>query len=300
MRGIKELRSSIDKSVNWLIPVAGKKSVLETRYVRKKDDYIISYVSSSVGCVQKCKQCFLTQQKQFEMYHVKEADFANQVERSINHYLTKDHLGGANRININFMAKGEPLVNPTVVNSYPSLYNRLNKMCTSVGLQTKVNISTIMPGTMKHNKLQWIFGDTPVNLYYSLYSINEAFRKKWMPNAIDWRLALDKLKDYQENGGGVVTFHWANIAGENDKLEDVNALANVLREYKFNAKFNVVRFNAHDNLTYKESDPERINEVFQIVNDALGNNPKSYIVPRVGKDVSASCGMFVAESDADL
>ena len=63
-----------------------------------------------------------------------------------------------------------------------------------------MNISTIMPYTIKDRSLCDIFGNTPVNLYYSLYSINEKFKQKWMPNAIPSLTALDKLQELIDLG----------------------------------------------------------------------------------------------------
>jgi adenine C2-methylase RlmN of 23S rRNA A2503 and tRNA A37 len=292
----KTLISKIDKSVNWLLPVKNK-GLLETRYVRKKSEYIISYVSSSTGCNQGCKFCYLTQQKQTSSYHVNNVEYMTQVNKSLNHYKIKDFDGLAKRININFMARGEPLANKNIVTNFPELYEDLYVICDNNGLEPKINISTIMPNTIKYYPLQNIFQGYPVYLYYSLYSVNDSFRNVWLPNAMDYFLALGKLKEYQESGGNIITFHWALIKGQNDGNYDINELAKLLRYYKFNAKFNIVRYNNHPNLNHQESDPRRIQEIFDIINDALGNNSKSYIVPRVGPDVFASCGMFVEDTD---
>ena len=279
MNPVRILKSKLDKSVNWITPF--KKGSIETRYVRKKDDYIIGYVSSSIGCNQGCKQCFLTQQKQTEMYHVTPNMFADQIKLVIDHYKNNDDDGLANRININFMARGDAFVNKHIVNTYPEVYDAISKPCKEANLNPKMNISTIMPYTVKYRTLQSIFKDRPAHLYYSLYSINDEYRRKWMPGSIDWKLALDKIKDYQDNGGEIVTFHWAFIEGENDKLEDVLKMAEILKEYKFNAKFNLVRYNNHNNLPYKETSIEKMNELFKIVNESLVQYKIYYDFPKI-------------------
>jgi 23S rRNA (adenine2503-C2)-methyltransferase len=288
-----KLKSKLDQSVNWVRPFL--KGAIETRYVRKKSPYIIGYVSSSIGCKLACKQCFLTQQKQTAMYAISPLMFKDQMKLIIDHYLESEEDKSATRINVNFMARGDAFVNKHIVNDYESVYNEINSEIQRAKLITKMNISTIMPYTIRDKKLIDIFktkGDNTY-LYYSLYSLDEKFRKIWMPNAIPWQLALDKLKEYQDNGGNIITFHWPFIKDQNDNIHDVEKMATKLKSYNFNAKFNLVRYNNHPNLPNKETPMDKLKILFDIVNNGLNNNKKSYIVPKVGEDVSASCGMFI-------
>jgi adenine C2-methylase RlmN of 23S rRNA A2503 and tRNA A37 len=294
---VKKFISNEDKSVNWITEF--KNGNIETRYVRKKPEYFIGYVSSHSGCKMGCKQCFLTQDNQTTFDHVDVDTYVYQIKTVLEHYDNVVKSGQddeALRMNINFMARGEPLANKYVVNNYVELYDRMNEECQKHSLYCKPNISTIMPYTVRDRDLVDIFQDRPAFVYYSLYSINERFRKIWMPNAIDWKLALEKLKNYQEACGQIITFHWAFIENNNDNLSEAKELAKILKSYNFNAKFNVVRFNPHPNLTEKEPSYEQLQELFNIINDGLGNHEKSYIVPRVGFDVKASCGMFVKDT----
>ena len=76
------------------------------------------------------------------------------------------------------MSRGEPLANKYVINNYPELYSSINNAVKSNGYkETKMNISTIMPYTIKNKSLCDIFQGYPVNLYYSLYSVNPEFKK---------------------------------------------------------------------------------------------------------------------------
>lgn len=119
------------------------------------------------------------------------------------------------------------------------------------------NISTIMPTVLNHRNLYDIFYNFPAYLYYSLYSINPLFRQTWLPNAMPYTMALDKLKRFQvaRQDNPVITFHWSLIKGQNDQLNEAKELAKVLKDYDFNAKLNIVRFNPHPNVSDLEADP---------------------------------------------
>ncbi len=293
--------SKLDKSVNWVIPFG--KGAVETRFVQKRSDYIISYVSSHSGCRMGCQFCYLTQQKQTSFDHVDIQGYRRQLSFALRHYMREVARGAprANRVNVNFMARGEALSNKWVVNHYPKLYQELNKLTVTPQLSLKMNISTIMPHTVGDRELRDIFRYSPANVYYSLYSLDDGFRDKWMPNAMPVHRALQKLRQYEIDTEGVVdtpvTFHWAYIKGHNDDITGAHQIAKQLKSMWFRAKFNLVRFNPHPNLERQgivEPEEPKLMELFSIISDALGHD-RSYMVPRVGRDVSASCGMFIEQ-----
>ena len=129
--------------------------------------------------------------------------------------------------------------------------------------------------------------------YYSLYSTNERFRKRWIPKALPVHIALEKLKEYQDakTVPDPVVLHWAFIEGENDSVEDVEATIQAVQDSGVAGRFNLVRYNPPNDKS-RESSPEVLQRNFDIINDAF-RHPRSQIVPRVGFDVKASCGMFV-------
>lgn len=288
--GYKLTVSNGEESVNFEHPYGNGK--IEFRYVRKAPEYIASYLSSHNGCRLGCNMCHLTHNKDTNFKHVNLTTYGSQLDTICKFYRGFSIDQSAKRCNINFMSKGDALANTTIVNDYPKLYDELDRIGSNYGLKIKPNVSTIMPFTVRHKSLIDIFKDKPAYPYYSLYSVNEEKRKLWLPNAIPYQEALYKLKEYQKFSNNIITFHFAIINGFNDDLENANRIAKILSDYNFNAKFNLVRFNPHPDTNHTEAPEERIQEIFKIINESLGNHEKSYIVKRLNTENKIACGMF--------
>ncbi|BCS83538.1 putative Fe-S-cluster redox enzyme/ribosomal RNA large subunit methyltransferase [Cotonvirus japonicus] len=296
---MRRIYSKLDKSVNFILP-----NMLECRNVRRADDYVAVYVSSHTGCKMGCGQCWLTNTKQTSFHHATIDEYDQQLNIVLDHAKSID---GSNsdkvRVNINFMARGEALANRYVVNQYKVLHDTLQLTVDKYNYKCmKINISTIMPTVIRDRSLTNIFGNNPVNIYYSLYSINDKFRKKWIPNAMPWGLALDKLRSFQEVTNNTVVFHFALIEGENDDLTDVKNMAQVIKNLDFKkTKFNLVRFNPHPTINYREPPVEKLHDIFEILRsvclDTEITTHQSRIIDRVGYDAYTSCGTFPEDKD---
>lgn len=70
----------------------------------------------------KCKMCYLTQNGNTSFDHVDIPNYTKQITTVLDFY-QKNRIQTANRCNINFMARGEPLANKFVINQYPQLYD---------------------------------------------------------------------------------------------------------------------------------------------------------------------------------
>ena len=112
----KKHESSIDGSVNFVKKIDSKNSI-ECRFVHREGaDYVIFYLSSQTGCRMACRMCHLTSSGQnksrnctrdeiFEQVAVLEDYFFEYKKRQ-----SKDML----KVHIDFMARGEPLDNPSI------------------------------------------------------------------------------------------------------------------------------------------------------------------------------------------
>src|SRR5690606_16645728 len=99
-----------------------------------------------------------------------------------------------------------------------------------------------MPRTLKQSLVD-IFPLTQPTIYYSIYSVDPAFRKKWLPASMNPMDALDQLKEYQSLTKKIIKIHFAFIEGENDSIESLQAMCNELDKRNLICEFNLVRYN---------------------------------------------------------
>lgn len=279
------MKSTIDQSVNFVEDqLVG---FLESRYVRKVDDYFICYLSSQTGCNRGCKFCHLTATGQTAFKDSDYQDFINQALQVFRHYRKEKK---AKYMHYNFMARGEVLANKHIIRDADDILMALAQLAKRDGLNPKFNVSTIMPKTLEKS-LTDIFNIITPTLYYSLYSVDPAFRKKWLPSAMPYADALDQLKEYQQVSKKIVKIHFAFIKGENDSVAEVREMCSEIEKRKLLCEFNLVRYNPFSEVQGEESSDEVIRRNLEIISEQF--HGKVQMIPRVGFDVKASCGMFV-------
>lgn len=281
---MEELRSSVDDSVNFVMP-ATDGGYWECRYVRREPDYFICYLSSHSGCNRGCRFCHLTTTGQTTMMDARGGLFLKQADLVLKHYQTQ---APAKYVHFNWMARGEPLCNRTILEDSAGLLGSLGMVAMEHGLIPKFNISTIMPTTLK-KPLDEIFRITHPTIYYSIYSIKEAFREKWLPGAMPVKQALEMLVDFQRSTKKIVKLHWCFIEGENDDVVELQQMLELINSVGLRAEFNVVRYNPYSPQYGRESPNLPLLE--SVLKMQTKGSPVQ-TVPRVGPDVFASCGMF--------
>lgn len=279
------LHSTLDASVNFI----AKKEIgfIEARYVRRVRDYMVGYLSSQTGCNKSCGFCHLTTMNQKRFENCTQKDFMAQAYSILEHYKTQEK---AEFINWNYMARGEPLSNPVLVNDAANHFAELYTISEAYGLKPRFNISTIMPNSLRKSPASMFSKGFRPTIYYSIYSVNKDFRKRWLPSAMPVDEALALLAEYQISTGAEIVFHGAFIKGQNDSREDILALMTSIQSYNIQGRFNIVHYNP-----YSENEGEESNAIKEIAHTISYFMPVQ-VVSRVGLDVHASCGMFIEKT----
>ena len=286
--GFTEHRSAQDASVNWDRPAdVGR---LEARYVRRCADYFVVYLSSQTGCAQGCRMCHLTATGQTRLRDATFDDLIEQARVVLDHYRREGPP--ARTVHFNYMARGEPLASRVLVADADRLLAALNGMARALGLWPRHLISTIYPKELGDRPLEDIFVAHHPELHYSIYSMSDRFRRRWLPKALPAEAALDRLTAWQRSTQMIVTLHHAYIAGENDAEGDVHAICDALEERRLMAHVNVVRYNPHDPARHGVEPPEEVIQRNAAIYRARLPNARVGVIARVGFDVAASCGMF--------
>lgn len=272
--------TAADGSVNF---IAGEgDQLLESRYVVRDAGKLICYLSSQTGCAQACRMCHLTQTGQTRPRNATAEEFRQQALAVIRY--ARD-VGRFDEVSYNFMARGEALANPEVDDSL--LWN-LYAIADDYGMRPRFKISTIFPRESWPIDLAQRFGMMQPDLYYSLYSTDPEFRKRWFPRSVDPFFALEALKRWQTYTHKIPKVHLALIKGENDDAQSVMDVCEAINLQRLRVDVNVVRYNPYDSRT-AEGDYERAARIFR--SHLKGADVQ--IVNRVGFEAKASCGMFV-------
>jgi 23S rRNA (adenine2503-C2)-methyltransferase len=290
---ILELKSKLDKSVNFVL-----ESGQEARFVRREDETLIVYLSSHNGCNKACRFCHLTQTGQTSFDEASLEDMLRQAELVLNHYAEEIQRGrqpAAQWVHFNWMARGEPLASSVVCKQWVTLSTGLAALAEAAGVsKCRFNLSTIFPAEVTPKTFSDLSGPHLPIIFYSLYSLNPRFRKRWLPNAQNPEIVLAELSKWQKDTGGEVVLHWAYIEGENDSPEDSSAIVDAVSRHGLVTRFNLVRYNPFGAGQGAEPSEEVLQDRFVEISAGM-QLAGSRMVPRVGFDVKASCGMFVTE-----
>jgi adenine C2-methylase RlmN of 23S rRNA A2503 and tRNA A37 len=280
------LHSELDPSTNYISSglLQGK---IETRYVRRLDKDIL-YLSSQTGCDKLCKMCWLTATGQTDYVQITDRMFRKQMELGLGHIAGLKRIVFPETLHINFMARGEPLSNPVLAMNWRELMWYAEELFPFYKKFVPI-ISSIIPNDCVD--LELFRGYQMPRLYWSAYSCNENFRRRWLPNAQPFDECLAVLKHYHHMGGEV-RVHFPFIAGQNDSEKDVVELAQRLQVSQIPLKINIIRYNPPNDKS-AESSQDVVDRNIHLMQKYMPY-ASIKIIDRVGADVYASCGQFVS------
>jgi 23S rRNA (adenine2503-C2)-methyltransferase len=180
---------------------------------------------------------------------------------------------------------GEPLAN------YDHTWAAVERLHGSLGLSARhLTISTVgvVPGIRR------LAGeDLPVNLAVSLHAANDGLRDELVP--LNRRYPLGALTEacelYLANTGRRLSFEWALIEGVNDRLTDVDELAELARPLR--AHVNLIPLNRTPGYEVRGSSPARVRRFAEELRRAGVN---ATIRMTRGTEIDAACGQLAAGS----
>lgn len=258
-------------------------SIIETICVRHRRNIISVYLSSHNGS--RRETGWLTVSDQSKITNV-EPDLYNDQLRTVLNYVNagiqnrNNILNDKTRVDINFMAYGEPLANKFILNNYAEVSTDLDSIVKSYGYSdTRINISTMLPlvcygGILSENALISSFCNRNVllkpRIYYSLYSLSDDFRKNWIPLALPWQIGLVMLKEYQYVSDMPITIHFPLIKNNNDERHDYHSMASILEGFRFNKlRLETFEYNYDDSNGNYSAPDDIIEDASSIVNYTL-------------------------------
>ena len=234
-------------------------------------------ISTQAGCAMGCVFC-ATGQMGFSR-HLTVAEIVAQVLYFAHQLAQKeDHV-----TNIVMMGMGEPLHN------YDNTLTAVDLLTSpdAFGLGArKITISTVglVPAMRRYADEQ---RQTP--LAVSLHAATDEERNKLIPVNKRWPIAevLDACRYVVEQTGRRITFEWALINGQNDTIDQAQALGKLIQGMLCHV--NLIPLNPTEGYGGAPSDPYRV-EKFQEVLEGYGVS--STVRVRRGIDIQAGCGQL--------
>lgn len=286
---VHQSQLSKDGTAKWLFDLHDG-NFIETVYIPEADRGTLC-ISSQVGCALDCSFCSTGRQGFNRNLSVSE--IIGQLWLATN-LLAADPATSHRRItNVVMMGMGEPLLN------YKQLVPALNLMMDdlSYGLsKRRVTVST--SGVIPY--MDKLIQEVDVSLAVSLHAPTDALRDELVP--INRKYPIRQLMDacwrYVEGEDAAsqrkkhVLFEYVMLSGVNDKPEQANELANLLRG--FPAKVNLIPFNPFAQSGYQRSSRNAVERFASVLNDAGVLTLKR---TTRGDDIDAACGQLAGDID---
>lgn len=269
---VEVLTSQIDGTQKYLFKLADQ-NVIESVLMRYKHGNSVC-ISSQVGCRMGCRFCASTIGGWTR--NLTAAEMLDQIYRI-------QKLSGERVSNVVVMGTGEPLDN------YDNILKFFQMLTDEHGLNiSQRNITVSTCGIVPKMK-QLADEQLQITLALSLHASNQAKRRELMPIANKYSLGevIDACQYYFEKTGRRITFEYSLVGGVNDKKEDADELAALIKP--LNCHVNLIPVNPIKERDYVQSQKKVINN-FKNKLEKCGINVT--IRREMGRDINGACGQL--------
>lgn len=269
---VEVLTSQIDGTQKYLFKLADQ-NVIESVLMRYKHGNSVC-ISSQVGCKMGCRFCASTIGGWTR--NLTAAEMLDQIYRI-------QKLSGERVSNVVVMGTGEPLDN------YDNILKFFQMLTDEHGLNiSQRNITVSTCGIVSKMK-QLADEQLQITLALSLHASNQAKRRELMPIANKYSLeeVIDACQYYFEKTGRRITFEYSLVGGVNDKKEDADELAALIKP--LNCHVNLIPVNPIKERDYVQSQKKVIDN-FKNKLEKCGINVT--IRREMGRDINGACGQL--------
>lgn len=269
---VEVLTSQIDGTQKYLFKLADQ-NVIESVLMRYKHGNSVC-ISSQVGCKMGCRFCASTIGGWTR--NLTAAEMLDQIYRI-------QKLSGERVSNVVVMGTGEPLDN------YDNILKFFQMLTDEHGLNiSQRNITVSTCGIVPKMK-QLADEQLQITLALSLHASNQAKRRELMPIANKYSLGevIDACQYYFKKTGRRITFEYSLVGGVNDKKEDADELAALIKP--LNCHVNLIPVNPIKERDYVQSQKKVIDN-FKNKLEKCGINVT--IRREMGRDINGACGQL--------
>ncbi len=236
-------------------------------------------VSSQSGCALGCTFCATGTMGLLRNLTV--GEIVGQV------IFVRDQRGDDAFSNVVFMGMGEPL------NNYDNVIESVRIMSHPSGLAMAARKVTVSTSGITPKIKKLADSGLKCRLALSLHAATQEKRRKIMPVAETFGLEklMEAVRYFAEKTGDRVTFEYILFDGFNDTMEDVKALAQLVRGIP--CKINVLAYNEVPGLKFKRPTDEKVDWFGR---QLYPRTPAVTVRKSRGRDIAAACGQLAAQS----
>ena len=235
-------------------------------------------ISTEVGCNMGCKFC-----ESGRLKKVRNLETHEMVEQILE--IEKENQVRISHVVV--MGIGEPFDNYDNLISFIEIVN--DDLGIALGSR-HITVSTcgIVPKIQEFQELPY-----QVNLAISLHAPNNEIRNQIMPinKKYPIEVLMETLKAYIKKTNRRVTFEYILLDGINDRKQDAQALADLVRG--MNCYINLIPYNETNNISLKRSKKETIFAFY----DILKKNKINATIRKEFGSISAACGQLRSKKE---